>query len=999
MPGASTRTSSSAEADAVMLARACWGTRTGEAFGIAAGSISAGRIASGTELMGCSCHGPRGAAPSAVPRHRSSCATRASPATRIGRRCRSSRARSTGRATRVDARISRRPQRRLPAQRGAAAVGRRARRRLRTSPARSSAAQEALAVAARVARELGRYAPGPRGIDLRARRCSISTSRRARSARSAAARCASTAVLDGTQLHAVAGLPPIEVLHGTLAFADGHLQRSSLTGPVARRPGEPQRRRSAASAARTAVAAARAARCTRRRWRAAAERMPRRLRTGNAEWSAQLEHPAGQPTRGRGELALRADSSLVGVASSLPEPLAKAAEAVLPLHVELHGRGRAARSCTSRSASGCGHCAAARAQRRQLAHRARRAASRQPSARRCRPMPRVRAVEGRIGRLDLPGYLPLWRAARADAPRCRRCRRDLTAGELLLGGRACFPECACRRSRRRGAGSSKLAVRADISGAVRWPGAADAQQPRAWSLARLRCRAGRATSRWPRAWPQRLAPGRAWRSMTCAGRAAPSGRFSAPSSARPARWRRAMLRLAARQRQLRAARPVRGDGACSATLQPRQHRCRSRRWLARAAADLDARRGNLSGELRLAAAGAAAPLATLQRQPPYAADRGRTRRCPGRPRRRPFAAVRGAGAAGLDRAGRWRARRQLRFARLAADFELRDGVASTATCTWTGMPRSWCAPAWDSWPATTTAGLRAAGRGAAAGGPARARPDAEGGGPVAVAAGLARRRGRRTQPRTGCVCGARWDDPIVSGAMTRGRIMTHEASGPADDFRTRGRRESRSRRARCSRQAAARGARLAALPENFSFMGLKDADKRAVAEADGAGPVQDFLARTAGALGLWIIGGTVPLRAGADGRVAAASLVYDADGAARRRATTRSTCSTSTSRSAPRATASPRTSPRARGRWSSTRRSAGSACRCATTCASRSCTGSLSAAGAQLLAVPSAFTAPDRARALGDAAARAGDRESLLRDRAGAVGLPSRAAARPTATA
>jgi len=79
-------------------------------------------------------------------------------------------------------------------------------------------------------------------------------------------------------------------------------------------------------------------------------------------------------------------------------------------------------------------------------------------------------------------------------------------------------------------------------------------------------------------------------------------------------------------------------------------------------------------------------------------------------------------------------------------------------------------------------------------------------------------------------------------------------------------------------QAAARGAKLAALPENFSFIGLKDGDKRAVAEADGAGPVQEFLAATARALKLWIVGGTVPLKAGADGRVAAASLVYSSDG-------------------------------------------------------------------------------------------------------------------------
>ncbi|HEU4627799.1 MAG TPA: carbon-nitrogen hydrolase family protein [Steroidobacteraceae bacterium] len=80
------------------------------------------------------------------------------------------------------------------------------------------------------------------------------------------------------------------------------------------------------------------------------------------------------------------------------------------------------------------------------------------------------------------------------------------------------------------------------------------------------------------------------------------------------------------------------------------------------------------------------------------------------------------------------------------------------------------------------------------------------------------------------------------------------------------------------RQARERGAVLAALPENFAFMGLKDADKRAVGEADGSGPIQDFLASTARELKLWIVGGTAPLRAGADGRVAAASLVFDERG-------------------------------------------------------------------------------------------------------------------------
>jgi deaminated glutathione amidase len=79
-------------------------------------------------------------------------------------------------------------------------------------------------------------------------------------------------------------------------------------------------------------------------------------------------------------------------------------------------------------------------------------------------------------------------------------------------------------------------------------------------------------------------------------------------------------------------------------------------------------------------------------------------------------------------------------------------------------------------------------------------------------------------------------------------------------------------------QARARDARLAALPENFAFMGLQDADKRAVGEADGSGPIQDFLASTARELELWIVAGTMPIRSAADGRVAAASLVFDASG-------------------------------------------------------------------------------------------------------------------------
>jgi nitrilase len=79
-------------------------------------------------------------------------------------------------------------------------------------------------------------------------------------------------------------------------------------------------------------------------------------------------------------------------------------------------------------------------------------------------------------------------------------------------------------------------------------------------------------------------------------------------------------------------------------------------------------------------------------------------------------------------------------------------------------------------------------------------------------------------------------------------------------------------------EAAQQGAVLAALPENFAFMGQNSGDKRAIAEPDGAGRIQNFLADTARRLKIWVVGGTVPLRQDVDGRVSASCLVYKSDG-------------------------------------------------------------------------------------------------------------------------
>ena len=61
--------------------------------------------------------------------------------------------------------------------------------------------------------------------------------------------------------------------------------------------------------------------------------------------------------------------------------------------------------------------------------------------------------------------------------------------------------------------------------------------------------------------------------------------------------------------------------------------------------------------------------------------------------------------------------------------------------------------------------------------------------------------------------------------------------------------------------ARAQGAELAVLPEYFCLIGQHDRDKLALKEAFGTGPIQDFLRACARELGLWLVGGTLPLAA------------------------------------------------------------------------------------------------------------------------------------------
>jgi len=79
-------------------------------------------------------------------------------------------------------------------------------------------------------------------------------------------------------------------------------------------------------------------------------------------------------------------------------------------------------------------------------------------------------------------------------------------------------------------------------------------------------------------------------------------------------------------------------------------------------------------------------------------------------------------------------------------------------------------------------------------------------------------------------------------------------------------------------EAAAGGAELVLLPEYFCMMGRQETDKVAIREQDGDGPVQRFLADASLRYQIWLVGGTLPMWCGDEGRVHNTSLAFDPRG-------------------------------------------------------------------------------------------------------------------------
>ena len=76
-------------------------------------------------------------------------------------------------------------------------------------------------------------------------------------------------------------------------------------------------------------------------------------------------------------------------------------------------------------------------------------------------------------------------------------------------------------------------------------------------------------------------------------------------------------------------------------------------------------------------------------------------------------------------------------------------------------------------------------------------------------------------------------------------------------------------------EGARQGAKVVCLPEYFCLFGMRERDKVDARERDGAGPIQRFLSGLARELGVWIVGGTVPLESSDPGKVRNSCLVFD----------------------------------------------------------------------------------------------------------------------------
>jgi uncharacterized protein YhdP len=290
------------------------------------------------------------------------------------------------------------------------------------------------------------------------------------------------AVLEGARLEAVAGMPPMNALRGTLVFDSGYLRRSTLVGtwlggPVTLNVGE--RRERGALVLSIQGHGVMNARHLARAATAGTVIDETLAPAGNAEWSGELAYLAGNDSR-PAHWRVRADSSLVGVVSHLPEPLMKAAATAVPLHVEAQGTAAEAQLRLSLGDRLRGVLALTRHD--DATWRVERGNVQFGSAAALLPGEPVVLVEGRLGRLDLPAYVAAWQQLREE-PAAAPIRADLIAGEMLVAGRG-YADVRVLAERTE-AGADLQLVSADITGTAHWPAVTNSSHPAQFHFARL----------------------------------------------------------------------------------------------------------------------------------------------------------------------------------------------------------------------------------------------------------------------------------------------------------------------------------------------------------------------------------------------------------------------------------------------------------------------------------------------------------------------------------
>ena len=475
-----------------------------------------------------------------------------------------------------------------------------------------------------------------------------------------------TAGLQGVRLRALQGVPPVEALQGTLAFAAGRLQHSSLTGqwlggPVTLAVSE----RHADGAL---LIAAHGRLSVREALLAGGVGEPQPPLAGNAEWTAQLS-ALSQPDLGEPEWQVRADSSLAGVASTLPAPLAKFAGSALPLHLEARGSGFAARLQAS---LGERLRALALLERHGERWRIERGALSLGAELPALPATAVLALAGRIERLDLPAYLALCRLA-GRSPVLPPLEARLSAAQLDFGPRTYSDVDVSARAHALG---GELEARgARLNAAFTWPAPADTDHPARvhvveYELAHPDDAALAAALPAVLGGAVQLSVDR----LRLQGR--PLGALLAQLNPQGSALG-ASVHLEADSQELQASGRCTTQGPCSVRFSLDSGDFAATLLAFGLRPDLTAQAAHLSAELRWSDA-ATEPLATLGGHLHMQLEEGLTRSAPEWAALTPLALLVVPALARGMAAESPAATPALGFARLSADYELEDGVASTA---------------------------------------------------------------------------------------------------------------------------------------------------------------------------------------------------------------------------------------------------------------------------------------------------------------------------------